>query len=179
MARTSSTAVDAQFLERWSSRSFDGTPISDGQRDALFEAARLAPSSYNEQPWQFICPTKKQYDRCLNLLVPANREWARHAGLLCFLITKRTLTKTGERNRFYMFDAGAAWMSLALQAHRMGLSAHAMGGFDEDQSYTVLGVEKSDYEVAAAIAIGTPTPDAAASEARTDRKNPDDLVIRL
>ncbi|MDE0243665.1 MAG: nitroreductase family protein [Candidatus Kaiserbacteria bacterium] len=170
MKRTSATAVHPQFPDRWSSRSFDGTPLSQEQRDSLFEAARFAPSSYNEQPWLFVIPNPDQFEASFSLLSEGNREWVRQAGLLCFLTTKRILEKTGEANRFFAFDAGSAWMSLALQAHHMGLSAHAMGGFDVEQSYKVLGVDKEKYEVLAAIAVGTPTPDARASEERTDRK---------
>ena len=175
MTRTSDTNVDPQFLDRWSSRSFNGTPVSPEQRSALFEAARFAPSSYNEQPWRFFCPAPDQYDSFFNLLAEGNRDWVQHAGLLCFLAAKRMLTETGEPNRFFMFDAGSAWMSLALQAQRMGLSAHAMGGFDVDRSYAVLGVDKEEYEVVAAIAVGTPSPDA--QEEKTERKHLSDIVI--
>lgn len=171
MTRSSETAVHPQFLDRWSSRSFDGTPLSKEQIDTLFEAARFAPSSFNEQPWRFILPRKEQHDAFFSLLSEGNREWVKRAGLLCFLITKRTLAKTGEENRFAFFDAGSAWMSLALQAHHLGLSAHAMGGFSVESSYAVLGVDQSHYEVLAAIAVGTPTEDARANEERTARND--------
>ena len=54
------------------------------------------------------------------------------------------------------FDTGAAWQSLALQAHKLGLSTRAMGGIHRDKTYGVLDVPQSDYESIAAIAIGYP-----------------------
>ena len=45
-------------------------------------------------------------------------------------------------------------MSLALQARKLGLYAHAMAGFHLERSYEVLGVPKEDYEVIAAAAAG-------------------------
>lgn len=177
--RTTTTAVHEQFLNRWSSRSFDGTPVSDEERDTLFEAARFAPSSYNEQPWQFIYPSPERYEHFFALLSEGNRAWVQHAGLLCFLTAKRTLEKTGEQNRFSFFDAGSAWMSFALQAAHLGLSAHAMGGFDLERSYEVLGIDRATHETVAAIAVGTPTKEAQASEERTDRRALSEIATRV
>ena len=45
-------------------------------------------------------------------------------------------------------------MSLALQARRLGLYAHAMAGFSPERAYELLGVSPEDYEIMAAIAVG-------------------------
>ena len=66
----------------------------------------------------------------------------------------RKFMKGGAENRHARFDAGAAWMSLALQARKLGLYAHAMAGFHLKKSYQVLGVPEEDYEVIAAVAVG-------------------------
>ena len=171
MRETSIQGVAPQFIERWSSRDFDGTPLTPEQINILFEAARWAPSSYNEQPWKFHYPkTEEQRKTFLSLLAEGNQEWAKNAGVLFFIAAKRTLSKTGEQNRHYAFDTGSAWMALALQAHLLGLSAHAMGGFDEEQAYSVLGVKKDEYEIFAAIAVGRPTQQASKTEERSPRK---------
>lgn len=172
MREASAKGVTKQFIERWSSRNFDGTPLTQEQIDILFEAARWAPSSYNEQPWKFHYPkTEERRKTFLSLLAEGNQEWAKNAGTLFFIAAKRTLSKTGEQNRHYAFDTGSAWMALALQAHALGLSAHAMGGFNEEQAYRVLDVKKDEYEIFAAIAVGKPTQQAGETEERSPRKS--------
>jgi nitroreductase len=71
-----------------------------------------------------------------------------------FVVARRKFIKGGADNRHAKFDAGAAWMSLALQARKLGLYAHAMAGFHLEKSYQVLGVPREDYEVIAAVAVG-------------------------
>ena len=163
--------VDKQFFSRWSSRAFDGSEVTRDQVEILLEAARWTPSSYNEQPWKiYYHETKEQKEVFLSLLVEGNQGWAKDAGAIFFIAAKRLLEKTGKQNKHYAFDTGAAWMSLALQAHAMELNAHAMGGFDEERAYEVLSVPKEDYEIFAAIAVGKPTQGALNEEERTARK---------
>ncbi len=177
MKKTDAEGVAPQFINRWSSRDYDGTALTQEQIDTLLEAARWTPSSYNEQPWKFFYPkTDNQQKKFLNLLFDGNQEWAKNAGIIFFLAAKRILSETGEQNRHYAFDTGAAWMALALQAHLIGLSAHAMGGFDEVRAYSELGVDKKEYEIFAAIAVGKPTQKANETEERTPRKPVTDIA---
>ena len=171
MRKTSTKGVAPQFIKRWSSRDFDGTPLTQEQINILFEAVRWTPSSYNEQPWKFhYSKTEEQQKTFLSLLAEGNQEWAKNAGALFFISAKRTLSRTGEKNRHYAFDTGSAWMALALQAHLLGLSAHAMGGLEEGRAYKVFGIEKNEYEIFAAIGVGTPTQQASETEERSSRK---------
>jgi len=147
--------VDPLFLERWSPRSFAADPLPQDQLDALFEAARWAPSCFNEQPWLFLF-ARSERDRELfaSLLSDGNRGWASQASVLAFLFARRRFARNDGPNRWAGFDSGAAWMSLALQARQLGLDTHAMGGFDEERVYESLGVPREDYEAMAACAIG-------------------------
>lgn len=168
--RNKTSQVSDLFIKRWSSRMFTSYELSDAQLDSLFEAARWSPSCFNEQPWFFVIPKGEQEKEAfMQLLMPANQEWVKDASLLCYVIARRHFNLDGRANRHYAFDSGAAWVSLALQAETMGLSAHAMGGFNHDASYEVLKVDKEKYEVMAAIAIGKPSSKAV-SEERTQRK---------
>ena len=170
--------IEKQFIERWSGRKHSGTKLTEEQIESLIEAARWAPSSYNEQPWRFCIPkTEEENKAYFSLLAEGNQEWVKNTGFLCFIVTKRILTKTGEPNRFCTFDAGSAWMSLALQAHAMGLNAHAMGGFDVARSYETLSVDEKEYEVLAGIAVGVPTEKAKVEEEKTPRKEREELLI--
>jgi nitroreductase len=86
------------------------------------------------------------------LLRDSNRRWAERAPVLAFVFARSS--KAGNPNRCAAFDAGAAWMSLALQAHEFGLNVRAMGGIHHEQAHLELGVPTDEYEVACALAIG-------------------------
>lgn len=153
--RKPQTEVDSMFIDRWSPRAFISEPLSENQIQTLFEAARWAPSCFNEQPWLFLYASKPE-DREIfaSILVKKNQLWASRAPLLMFVLARRKFEMTGKENRHAPFDAGAAWMALALQARRLGLYAHAMAGFNLEKAYEVLGVSKEDYHIMAAIAVG-------------------------
>lgn len=175
--RSTNKSVASQFINRWSSRAYDGTKLTQDQIDTLFEAARWSPSCFNEQPWKFYYGrTEQQKQEYFSLLVEGNQAWAKNAGFLCFIASKKTFVRNGKSNRNYAFDAGAAWMSMAIQAHAMGFSAHAMAGFDVEQAYGVLGVNKEEYEILAAVVVGKPTEEAVVKEERTQRKSIEEIL---
>ena len=154
-SRTPEADVDSQFVDRWSPRAFADDPLSREQLTALFEAARWAPSCSNEQPWLFIyAVTPADRARFAGALLPANQVWAPRAPLLLFVLCRRRFDHNDQDNRHAAFDAGAAWMSLALQARKLGLHAHAMAGFSRQKAYAILGVPAADYDIMAAVAVG-------------------------
>jgi nitroreductase len=153
--RVPDAPIDEMFTDRWSPRGFDPEPLTKEEIRQLFEAARWAPSCFNEQPWRFYfaaSPTDRE--AYLSALVPRNQLWAGRAPLLIFVLAHRTFGQSGRDNRHAPFDAGAAWFSLALQARKMGLYAHAMAGFNQRRAYAVLGVSESEYHIMAAVAVG-------------------------
>lgn len=153
--RVPSVDVDSQFLDRWSPRAFAATPLSDVQIESLFEAARWAPSCYNDQPWLFVyAVTAADRARFAEALVPANQVWAPQAPLLLFILCRKVFAHSGKENRHAPFDAGAAWMALALQARKLGLHAHAMAGFSREKAYEITGASHADYDIMAAVAVG-------------------------
>jgi nitroreductase len=147
--------VDSQFIDRWSPRAFANTPLAREQVASLFEAARWAPSCNDDQPWLFLyAETAVDRARFAEALVPTNQVWAVNAPLLLFVLCRRHFRHNGKDNRHAPFDAGAAWMSLALQARKLGLHAHAMAGFSRPKAYALLGVPQEDYDIMAAVAVG-------------------------
>jgi nitroreductase len=153
--RVTEAPIDEMFTDRWSPRGFDPQPLTDEQIRQLFEAARWAPSCFNEQPWRFYyAATPADREAFLSALVPRNQLWAGRAPLLIFILARRTFGQSGRDNRHAPFDAGAAWVCLALQARKMGLYAHAMAGFNQRRAYTILGVSESEYHIMAAVAVG-------------------------
>ncbi|HYP97499.1 MAG TPA: nitroreductase family protein [Polyangiaceae bacterium] len=149
--------VDAQFVERWSRRAISERPLSSAQVQSLFEAARWAPSANNFQPWLFVYASRPEsLAHARELLLPTNQRWANRAPLLVFVFARKRHPETLAPLRTAAFDTGAAWQSLALQAHKLGLSTRAMGGIHHDRVYEVLGVPAEDFESMIGIAIGYP-----------------------
>ena len=181
--RIAAHEVDAIFTDRWSPRSFLDKGLTDEQVASLFEAARWAPSCFNDQPWHFRY-ARSQVDRDLfaEALVEKNRLWATKAPLLVYVARRRNFGSSNKPNRHGSFDAGAAWMSLALQARRLGLYAHAMAGFDLKKAHAILNIPETDYEVMAAIVVGyrgeasSLNQDMASMEAPNNRKAYDEVV---
>jgi nitroreductase len=149
--------VDAIFVERWSRRAFADRPVSEAAISTIFEAARWAPSANNFQPWLFVYAHRPESLASAHaLLVDFNQRWATRAPLLVFIFARKRDPKTGTPLRTALFDTGAAWQSLALQAHKLGLSTRAMGGIHHAKTHSVLGVPEEDFESIAGIAIGYP-----------------------
>jgi len=166
--RTTNYPVDSLFVERWSPRAMSGESISDKELMTLFEAARWAPSSYNDQPWHFVYAKRDtpQWDNLYNSLVEFNQSWTKHAAALIAVVVRTTFAPDGDAARngvggkpsaTALFDAGAAWQNLALQGYKMGLVVHGMGGFDTKKATKLLNVPEG-YEVIAFIAVGKPGP---------------------
>jgi nitroreductase len=173
-ARIPEAEVDAMFTDRWSPRSYVDEPLSENQIAALFEAARWAPSCFNDQPWHFrYAVSGNDRQRFAEPLVEKNREWARNAPMLLYVLARKDFGATGKPNRHAAFDAGAAWMSLALQARRLGLYAHGMAGFSVEKAAEVMNVSLDEYEIMAAVAVGRRgDPDTLAADmAKTEKPN--------
>jgi nitroreductase len=147
--------VDEMFIDRWSPRSFVDEPIRDEHAHSLFEAARWAPSCYNDQPWLFVYATSEEgRARFLSTLSEGNQRWARNAPLLAYVTARRRFRHNQKENRHAAFDAGAAWVSVAFQARKLGLYAHGMAGFRKEEAYELLGLDEEEYDILAAIAVG-------------------------
>jgi nitroreductase len=169
--------VDPLLLERWSPRAFDGSAMPQADLDTLFDAARWAPSASNYQPWRFLYAHRDSADweRFLGLLVPGNSVWAQHASVLMLILSDTLTAGPGSTDykplHSHSFDAGAAWMALALQATRMGYRTHAMAGVDFDRARIELAVPDR-FRLEAAVAIGRQADKAILPEALQAREMP-------
>lgn len=149
--------IEQLFLNRWSPRAMSGEELSDAELMPLFEAAKWAPSSYNNQPWRFLYARRNtpHWAQFFDLMIPGNQNWAKNAAVLVVIISKTTFDHDGNPSPTHTFDTGAAWANLALQATLRGLVTHGMQGFDYDKARQVLQVP-ADYTVEAMVAIGKP-----------------------
>jgi nitroreductase len=143
------------ILERWSPRSYDSREVSLADLRLIFEAARWAPSSSNEQPWRYLVgrrnsQTHSKIAACLN---PGNQIWAAHVAVLMLGVARTRFARNDTPNAYAFYDLGAATMLITLQAAALGLVTHQMAGFDHAAIRTALGIPE-DFLLGSVMAIG-------------------------
>lgn len=145
------------ILRRWSPRAMTGEPVSESQLMQLFEAARWAPSTYNEQEWRFLYAHRETSDwsRFLELLVLPNQAWCQHAGVLIVTLSRKTFVRNENPNPVHSLDTGMAVQNLHLQATAMDLVAHSMSGFDREKARQELKVPE-EFAIECMTAVGHP-----------------------
>jgi nitroreductase len=167
--------IDPLFVKRWSPRAMTGEPLSEQEIMTLFEAARWAPSTYNEQEWRFLYARRDtpQWPLIFDLLVEGNKMWCKNASILVVIVSHQVFSLNQKPNPVHLFDVGAAFENIALQGMAMGLVVHGMQGFDFGKARTELKVP-DDYDVAAMFAAGRPAPAETLSEPLREREKPSD-----
>ncbi len=156
------TATEKNILDviasRRSLRSYLPTALSSEQIETLFEAARWAPSSMNEQPWQFLYATKDQpelWSKIFDTLVDANKVWAKDAPLLIVSMARNTFARNDRPNLTAGYDLGSATAFLSLQATALGLNVHQMGGYNREALRISLNVP-TGFDPVVVLAVGFP-----------------------
>jgi nitroreductase len=143
------------IADRWSPVAFSDRQVEKDKLDALFEAARWAPSSYNAQPWKFMVAQKGEelYPVLFGLLNDANKQWAHTAPVLVLSMAEMVVPGRSSTNRFAFHDTGMAVANLLAQATASGLFVHQMGGYDTAGAKKVLNLP-AHFEPAAMMAVG-------------------------
>ena len=141
--------------KRWSPRSFLDQPVEIEKLARVFEAARSAPSCFNEQPWRFIVGTKpsQTYTSIWDGLSESNKVWTQLAPVLVAICYKKTFAFNKKPNQWAKYDAGQAAAYLTFQATEEGLFVHQMAGFEPDklvQSFLI----PDDFTVKTIMALG-------------------------
>jgi nitroreductase len=147
--------VEDIFLRRWSPRAFADKPVSDDDLKKIFEAARWAASSYNEQPWRFFLGRRGDvtYQKIFDALVEFNQGWAKSAPVLILSVASNKFAQNGNPNYHALHDIGAATANLSLQATALGLHTHSMAGYDHAKARKAFNISE-DYDVGAVTALG-------------------------
>ncbi|MGH7150051.1 MAG: nitroreductase family protein [Planctomycetota bacterium] len=146
------------LARRWSPRAFDARPVEPEKLRSLLEAARWAPSSFNEQPWSYLVATKgeaAEFARMLECLVEANRLWAKEAPVLMLAVASLRFARNGKENRHAFHDVGLATGNLVVQATGMGLYVHQMAGILPEAARAAYAIPEG-HEAATGIALGYP-----------------------
>jgi nitroreductase len=167
--------VESIFVNRWSPRAMSGEELNDEEFLPLFEAARWAPSSYNNQPWRFIIAKRNtpEWEKLFNLMVDFNQGWTKNAAVLVVIISYNNFEHNGKPSATHSFDTGAAWENFALEGSKRGLVVHGMQGFDYERAKKELSVPE-DYTVEAMVAIGHPGNKESLSAELQEREIPSD-----
>lgn len=141
---------------RWSPRAFESRPVETAKICALLEAARWAPSCFNDQPWLFFVGsvenTPQAHEVLSGLLVEGN-DWAKKAPVLVLSVARMHFAYNGKPNRHAYHDVGLAVENMVIQAQHMGLATHQMAGFHYDKAVENLGIPPG-YEPVAMMAVG-------------------------
>lgn len=140
--------------KRWSPRAISPEAIDRDDVAAVIDAARQAPSCFNEQPWRFIVAQDPESLEVLRgFLSEKNHRWAGKAPVLMLILATKTFKASGKPNRWNQFDSGTAWGFLSLEALRRGYVTHAMAGYSRNRVIETLKVPE-DYDVIAMVAMG-------------------------
>jgi nitroreductase len=157
MDKPALTQLDIHPLikKRWSPRAFLSQPVDKEVLRRIFEAARWAPSSYNEQPWRFIFGEKddETWEKIFQTLKPSNKLWAALAPVLILSVGKKIVTINNTTNKVYQYDVGQSVAYITFQVMQEGLYIHQMGGFDGDKARDTFEIPE-DYQPVTVLAIG-------------------------
>lgn len=145
--------------ERCSPRAYLPEPVPRPVIESLLEAARWAPSCFNDQPWRYVVAERgtPAFDAVVDALTGWNPRWAKNAGVLFVTTARDHFSRNGKPNRWAQHDTGAANLSMMLQAEAEGLRAHQMGGFDQDAVRKALGIP-DDHTPMSVMAVGKVGP---------------------
>jgi len=157
---STSEPIHDLLARRWSPRAFDpDKPVSRQALTSLFEAARWAPSCFNDQPWRYlVCDRfgdKAAWERAFGCLVPGNQAWVKNAAVLLAAVAGSKFAHNEKPNRWGQYDSGAASENMCLQATALGLSIHQMGGFDAEKLRAEFQIP-DEFVPMAMIALGFP-----------------------
>lgn len=177
MTRTSSYPILPLIINRWSPRAMSGETITDQELFTLFEAARWAQSSYNNQPWRFIYGKRgtDAWQHLFDLLVPFNQEWCNNSAVLILVASHKHFEFNEKESRTHSFDTGAACQNMALQAYSMNLVCHGMEGFDYERARIVARLS-DHFDVEALFAVGKPVQVTVLSAELQKRETPSDRL---
>ena len=173
------------ILNRWSPRSLDSDEqISTDDLTAILEAARLAPSAFNEQPWRYIVGKRgdETFAKILAGLGEFNQKWANCASAL-LLVCGTKQRANGDPHPSFQYDLGLSVSQGTFEAHHRGYVTHQMTGFNHDVMCQTFDL--TTLEPVVVVAIGRQgdveqLPDAMAEreKAKPVRKELSEIIIK-
>ena len=148
--------IHEPLAERWSPYGFDSRPVPEDDLRSLFEAARWAASSFNEQPWYYLIAAKddrEEFGRLLSCLVEGNQAWAKAVPVLVLCVVSLKFKLNAKDNRAAVHDLGLAAGNLLVEATTRGLFVHQMIGILPEKAREIYRIPEG-FEAWTAMAIG-------------------------
>jgi len=154
MARTFNYDILEIIKERWSARAIDQSPIPLNDIKAVMEAARYAPSCFNEQPWRYLVAYENEDLTVMrSYLTEKNMKWAGKAPVLMMVLSSNVFHRNQKANKWNQFDAGTSWGFMQLEAWKRGYITHGMAGFNADRAREELNIPE-DHDIICMVAMG-------------------------
>ena len=155
--------------KRYSCRSYKDTPVSEEKLKSILEAAQLAPSASNRQPYKFIIVKDKRKRE--KLAEAAGQNFIAEAPIVIAGVSLEPERIMSCEVPTYAVDVAIAMEHIALQACAEGLGSCWIGAFSQQEAKKILGVPE-EYKVVALMPIGYSTD----SQGLKERKNLEELV---
>ena len=167
--------VKEAIENRRSLRSFEPVEITDDLIDDLAESASLAPSCFNNQPWNYIfVHDENKLDQVFETLSDGNK-WAHNASMVIGVVAKREDDCNIKEREYYLFDTGLATSMLILRATEMGLVAHPIAGYSESGAKEVMSIP-DEYRLITLVIVGKHSDEIkeelTEKQAKTEKKRP-------
>ena len=125
--------------ERYSIRAYETKPVPDAMLLQVLDAARMAPSAANRQPWHFLLVQDAAQRRALAEAYPRDWFWQAPAVIVVCVEPARAWTRSDGRN-YADVDGAIAMDHLALCATDLGLATCWVAAFDAGKVRAVLGL---------------------------------------
>jgi nitroreductase len=155
-------------------REFADRPIPAADLDRVLEAGRIAPSSQNNQPWDFVLVTDREALRELSGVWRGGAHIAGARAAIAIVIPDEEEPRVRERNRF---DIGQATMQMMIAAADLGIGCGHSGVGEQDLARSLLGVPE-DKLVAFVIDLGYPLDRPLRPGTRLKRRPLEEVVHR-
>ena len=154
--------INPLIAKRWSPYGFANRRVAPEDLCSVFEAARWAASSYNEQPWRYLVALREnrgEFQKALSCLTEPNKKWAQRAPIIAFGIVNHRFIRNDRPNRVALHDLGLASATLTLEAASRGILVHQMAGIFQERAQDIYQVPEH-HEVVTGLAIGYPADEA-------------------
>lgn len=150
--------------QRRAKRALSPKPVSSEEVELLIQAAHLAPSCFNNQPWRFIVVDEEGALRAVKAAMPKGNYWTAPAPVILAVASHRDLDCTLSDSRdYFLFGCGMAVGNLMIQATQMGLIAHPIAGFNPVKVKEILRIP-ADYVLITLVIVAWPGDPADLSE---------------
>ncbi|MCX6098800.1 MAG: nitroreductase family protein [Candidatus Bipolaricaulota bacterium] len=145
-------------------RALSPEPVSREVLGTLLQAAHLAPSCNNSQPWRLIVVDEPEALAQVKEALSGGNYWAKQAPVIIAVASRQDLDcALGDRRDYFLFGCGMAVGNLMIQATELGLVAHPIAGYKPEVAKAALRIPE-DYVLITLVIVGRPGDPATLSD---------------